>query len=179
MSHVTEFKDVEITSLPALVRALEMFCPELEIVQGTHYRTYKDDNNGQLVGDWPLPEGVTAEMIGNNATHVIRFTDAALARLYPGKQRYDFYMPYEIGVVPNAQRTGHYLATDFWQQGHGILDKTNVGQYDGKTAFGNLYAYYRMAEDAIAAAENGDSISFKEVGDHWEATIETAARLGY
>lgn len=183
MSHVTEFTNVAITNIAALRRALAVYCPDLEMVQQTHYRTYKDDNDGRLVGDWDLPEGLTAADVGDNAEYVIRVTDAKLQSMTKQSDRNRKHVaPYEIGVVPSRTSPGqYYLAADFWLQGRGVLAVPGVGVYDEKTstAFGELYMYYRMAEDACMAEELGDHIEFEKVGDHWISRTNTEARLGY
>ena len=52
MSHVAESK-IKITDIQALLEAVKVGCPELELVRGTEYRTWVTDH-GSLAGDYPL-----------------------------------------------------------------------------------------------------------------------------
>jgi hypothetical protein len=183
MSHVTEFTDVVITNIEALQLAIETYCPLVELVPGKDYRTWATENDGKLVGDYAPPAGMTEAEIGHNAAYVIRATDAALEKLpCRGNRTEDYVSPYEIGVVPSKTAPGQYsLVFDFWEQGRGLLKLPGLGEHNEKTgkALDDLYMYYRMAEDALAARAVGDSIEFTKVGDHWESKVDTVARLGY
>lgn len=190
MSHITSLQQsITINNLAALKRAIEEFCPQLEFVAGqTHYRTWKDNHQGRLVGDWPLPEGMTAEEIGENAVHVIRVKEEYLqARRL---QRGDASAPYEIGVVPHPEKPGEYLLmTDWYSQGNGLLKCQGVGARhttrDPQThktvesAFEDLYMHYRMMEDQIDAERVGDQIQFERLPDGtWKSVTNTQARMG-
>lgn len=180
MSHIVEFKGVVIANLEALKLAIKLFCPTMEVVKATHYRTWKDGNDGRLVGDWPLPEGVTEAEVGENAEYIIRVTDKRLAEL--GTTRDEYNAPYEIGVVPSRTEKGSYsLATDFWCQGNGVLKEVGIGEYSDKlqTAFDQLYMHYRCAEAKLAAEAAGDQIEFEQQKDGWIAKVYTEARLSY
>ena len=184
MSHVSEFLDCAIPrgNIQALKEAVSRFCPTLEFVEGQqHYRSWKDDHNGSLVGDWPVPAGLTAkqwtEQVGNNAEHVIRMK-AGQAR---AKTAYEIgVVPYQVtrdaaGKVlskrPSAEGNEFALLCDFWAQGNGILEEPGVGKahrsddsgnLGGMTAFGDLYQHYQMCLTALAAEQVGDVAVFSE-----------------
>ena len=62
MSHVAESK-VKITDIQALLEAVKIGCPELELVKGTEYRTWVTDH-GSLAGDYPLAPLYQLKAIG-------------------------------------------------------------------------------------------------------------------
>ena len=181
MSHITDFSAMEtITDLTALQRAVQKFCPTLEYVRGeSHYRTWKDDHGGQLVGDYPVPPGWTKEEVGENAVDVIRV-----------KPEHNNGKMYEIGVVPHKQKPGHYnLIADFWAQGNGILEQPGVGRAyrpttkpgeprEREKAFDDLLEGYAMMEVAREAERQGDTVTFNQDEEGWYADINTEARLG-
>jgi hypothetical protein len=105
MSHVVSI-DLEIKDLAALARACERL--GLELMEGqTSYRWF-----GRSVGDYPLPEGYTADDLGK-CQHAIRVKDNPRA--------------YEIGVAARRDgRPGYTLLYDFWRGGYGLIDQ--VGQ---------------------------------------------------
>lgn len=179
-----------------------MFCPDLELVHGQkHYRTWKDNHNNRLVGDWKLPTGMTEKEVGENAAHVIRMKESALK----GKNRTDGNAPYEIGLVPvtvtrdaqgnvtstkvDPQGKEYALMTDFWAQGNGIMTAEGVGQHKVGTnpetgkkedqSFSDLYMYYRMMEAKRTAERNGDQIHFdKQKDGTFIAQVDTRQRIG-
>lgn len=105
MSHVATV-DVEIRDLQALAAACRRI--GLELVEGQQtYRWF-----GRSVGDYPLPEGMTAKDLGK-CEHAIRIPLAEQAQMKHGK-------PYEIGVVRRPDGRGYRLVWDFWQGGFGI-----------------------------------------------------------
>lgn len=186
-----------IDNLLALKMAIEQFCPTMEFVQNcSHYRTWKDNNGGQLVGDWPLPEGWTAAQVGENAVHVIRKKSV--------KNRDSGSAPYEIGIVPvkvtrgengavlgavpDANGTEYILMTDWYHDGNGVLNEEGVGRRlatptkanpGAESAFGELFMHYRMMEAQLEAERLGDTISFEKQADGtYVAEVNTAARLG-
>lgn len=179
MSHVSEFTGVIITSIPALQFAVSQFCPDCELVARTHYRTWKDNHDGQFVGDWQGPVGVDSAQLGDNAVYVIRATDACLQSKFKGVSRDAMGAPYEIGVV--ARNDGEFtLMADFWNQGCGLLNLPGLGAYDHKkgTAFDQLYMHYRMGEQRAVAMARGDEIEFQQQGDRWIATVHTSQPVG-
>lgn len=205
MSHITDIESTcVISDVAALEMAVKAFCPDLELVKNQkHYRTWKDNHNGKLVGDWKLPTGMTAEEVGENAKHVIRFTDEALKK--KGQTRSDMNSPYEIGLVPvtvtrdkegnvenvkvDPQGKEYALMTDFWNQGNGVMQAEGVGRHKternpntGKTedrSFEDLYMFYRMCEAKRAAQKMGDNIHFDKQRDGtYIAKVETQQRLG-
>ena len=97
MSHLVCI-EIEVKDLDSLAAA----CTEcgLELARDQkHYRWF-----GRLMGDSPLPEGMTAKDAGK-CDHAIRV---------PGNDR-----AYEIGVRRQANGT-FKLAYDFWQGGYGL-----------------------------------------------------------
>ncbi len=179
MSHVSEFTGVIITSIPALQFAIQQFCPGCELVQQSHYRTWKDDHNGQFVGDWKGPAGVDSAQLGDNALYVIRATEKCLRETFKLTTRDGHTSPYEIGVV--ARGNGEFtLMADFWNQGNGLLKLPGLGIYDyaKNAAFADLFMYYRMAEQRAVAMARGDDIEFEQQADRWVATVHTKQAIG-
>lgn len=135
-SHVVKVKTV-INDLDALARACRAI--GLEFRQGQqHYRWY-----GRSVGDYPLPEGITSDMLGH--------CDHAIA--VPGNNQ-----AYEIGVVKMPDGT-FSLLWDFWNGGYGL--EAAVGKDCGR-----LTGAYNLEVAATAAiaqgwqyAHHGDSIT--------------------
>lgn len=191
MSHITDIdKTITVTNLLALKMAVEHFCPDCELVEGAnHYRTWKDDHGGKLVGDWPLPQGMTEADIGENAVHVIRVKDEWLAA--KGLSRTDDKAPYEIGVVPHPNKPGEFvLMTDWWNNGNGLMTLEGLGKRhtvtdpetgeNKESAFEDLYMHYRMMETKLESERLGDQIDFQKENDGtWTAKIHTEARLSY
>jgi len=128
MSHVVEIK-IKIMDL----QALDAACMQLglELVRGQQtYRWF-----GRYVGDWPLPEGLTAQDLGH-CTHAIR-----LATNNP-----EHWHAYEVGVVEQAD--GSYrLLWDFWGQSGKALQDI-IGP-DG-LALRNEYAAQVAIQQAMA-----------------------------
>jgi hypothetical protein len=164
MSHVSivDPQDIGavITSIKHLQRAIQLISPDLEMVKGKHYRTWKDDHGGKLVGDWSLPEGMTAEEVGNNAEYVIRLTDAALRGRPRGHNG-----PYEVGVVPHPTKKGQYLlVADFWASGNGLfkakgLERIAVkGRGKSVEGFAKLYMGYQIATQEAVAKRKGQKL---------------------
>lgn len=203
MSHITGIDNtVIISDLKALKLAIQTFCPTMEFVEGQrHYRTWKDDHNGRLVGDWPLPAGWTAAMVGENAAHIVRIKDQHLT-----KGRTSRSAPYEIGVVPvtvkraadgkvleakpDAKGTEYILMADWYNSGYGLLSQPGIGdrksikdpetQEVKESAFGALYMHYRMMETKLEAERQGDTCEFETQEDGTVvAVVDTTARLGY
>lgn len=102
MSHVVNMK-MRIHDLEALRDA----CPDLGLEFVAGQKTYKW--YGQHVGDYPLPEGFTADMLGK-CDHAIRVKGAQ------GNT-------YEVGVVKSPDGNGYSLLWDFWQGGYGLQAK--------------------------------------------------------
>ena len=201
MSHVSEC-DMVIPAgrLPLFEAVLATMCPELEFMGcQSSYRTWKTDH-GHLVGDWPVPAGLTEATVGKCA-HAVRVRPECSCL---GNN------PYEIGLVPMSfdrdehgklivdPKTGqpmrHYDAnsqefvpiTDFYNQGNGILRAKGMGESkhikkDGadKVIWGGLLKQaYQMALDKQIAAEQGDDITFKVVNGVPMSVKTTACRLG-
>ncbi len=210
MSHITTTEGaifIPKDGLIDLLNAVKEFCPDLEFVQGEkHYRTWKDNHDGKLVGDWPLPDGWTASQIGEGAHHVIRVTEAALKSKFSEGSREASSAPYEIGVVPvrvvrdandnvvsatyDEKGSEYILMTDWWSSGNGILNLPGVGgrvrdaihpQTGNKTemSFGDLYMHYRMVQARSEAELQGDTMVFHQESDGtYTATSDTTSRLG-
>ncbi len=97
MSHVAKIQ-IEIKDLEALRAACTRMGFEFVEAQRT-YRWY-----GTHMGDYPLPEGFTADDLGH-CEHAIRVPDAG----------------YEVGVCRRRDsRPGYTLLWDFWQGGYGL-----------------------------------------------------------
>jgi len=206
MSHITTVEGtmtIPRSELPFIAQAIKEFCPDLEIVKNeSHYRTWKDNHGGNLVGDWPLPDGWTAEQVGENAAHVIRVTDKYLEKR--NLKRSDSNAPYEIGIVPvkvtrnqdgdvvsavpDKSADEFVLMTDWYSNGNGILDCQGVGRREmaqhpqtGKKvemSFGDLYMHYRMMQTKFEAERNGDTVRFnKEKDGTYTAVVETNSRI--
>lgn len=143
-----------------------------------HYRTWKDDHGGKLVGDWPCPKGMTEAEVGNNAVAVIELTEAA-------KKEGRCPKAYEVGIIPHADpKTGevtYSLTHDFYGGGAGLeqyvghteIDygtpsgKSRLGSTGGKvkSAHGNFLMFYQMAAAQLAAEEAGLDIQFAKNED--------------
>lgn len=206
MSHITDIEQTcVITDVEALKLAIKAFCPDLEYVEGEkHYRTWKDNHGGKLVGDWKLPNGMTEADVGENAKGILRLTDAALKK-QGHKNRTDSGSPYEIGLVPvtttrdkndnvvsvkvDPHGKERALMTDFWAQGNGIMRTPGIGQHNRKydkatgkhqdTSFEDLYMHYRMMQAKREAQRNGDQIQFdKQQDGTYIAKVNTQLRLG-
>jgi len=202
MSHITNIDQTMIipkSGLLALLNAVKTWCPTMELVQGqSHYRTWKDDHNGNLVGDWPLPKGWTANQIGEGAAHVIRVTDNRLVEL--GCSRTSKQAPYEIGVVPvkverdangkvlsavyDATSEEYVLLADWYASGNGVLREKGLGvrkkDAEGKeSAFGDLYMFYQMEQKRLDAERVGDVMEFEVQKDGtYIGKVDTVQRLG-
>jgi len=152
-----------------------------------HYRTWADDNNGELVGDWPLPQGMTSKDVGNNAVAVIEMTEAAQAE---HKKTNVYDQPYEVGVIPRLNHeTGemtYSMAHDFFCGGNSIekyIGNTEVeygkgGEQQVKSAHGQLMMFYKMAAAKVAAENAGVDIEFEKLGDgSYKARVDKETRM--
>jgi len=209
MSHITAVSGmifIPKDQLVHLLHAVENFCPDCELIQGeSHYRTWKDDHGGKLVGDWPLPDGWTEAMVGEGAHHVIRVTDEAMKKKFGGRARNSSGGPYEIGVVPvRVERDAngkviravpdqdgeeYVLMTDWYANGNGVLNMEGIGQRhmgnnpqtgeSTEISFGDLYQAYRMEQAKAEAEMQGDTIAFEKHKDGtYTAQVDTVARIG-
>lgn len=98
MSHVTNM-DIEVNDLDALKKAAPFL--GMELVQQPTYKWY-----GTHVGDYPLPEGFTAQDLGK-CEYALRVVGNPRA--------------YEVGVVRRKDgKPGYQLLQDFWQGGYGL-----------------------------------------------------------
>lgn len=138
MSHVTKL-GLQIKDLEALRLACESLGLELVLNQKT-YKWF-----GRSVGDYPLPEGMTADDLGK-CDHVIRIPDNSSA--------------YEIGVVQNGD---HYeLLWDFWAGGKGMVAKVSDG--NGLNA-NKLKQYYAVHCSILDLQSQGYQVSQYETAD--------------
>lgn len=198
MSHVTDIsKSVVITDLGVLQATVEQFCPGIEFVLGqAHYRTWKDNHGNSLVGDWPLPRGMTTEQVGEHAKAVLRVREEQLKGLDRSEDR----APYEIGIVPVRVTYGDngevvdtqfdpagnqfVLMTDTWNQGNGILKQKGIGEAaygpgQTSTAYDQLYMHYRMMTVKAQAQRQGHSCTFQEQKDGtWTADVKATVGQG-
>jgi len=112
MSHVATV-ELEIKDLGALEIAANRLGLELCRYQTT-YRWF-----GTSVGDYPLPEGFTAEDLGK-CEHALRVHGVA--------DRAAAGAPYEIGVVRRRDgKEGFLLMWDFWAGGLGLQERVGAG----------------------------------------------------
>lgn len=116
VSHVTTV-ELEINDLKALKAACDDL--GLEFLEGQ--KTYKW--YGRHVGDYPLPEGFTANQLGK-CEHAIGIGDDGRA--------------YEIGVCKNPNGKGYTLLFDFYAGGQGLMQMVST---DGKNANKLLQRY--------------------------------------
>jgi len=170
MSHVTEVKAadgtvMEFNDLSALNEAIELGCPQLELVQQSEYRGWKTDY-GKLAGDYPLPAGMTEEEVGKNATAVIRLKKEFLPAACHGKRDSG---PYEIGIVANKDKPGTYKpVVDFFAQGNGLFNAPGVGKVvgsHGEGAMSELYMYYQMSLVKREAQRRGQQFTATRQSD--------------
>lgn len=206
MSHVTDIRTESlVTSLTALQRAIDEFCPTLEMVAGTRYRVWKTDH-GTTQTEY-LPQGWHADDVGCRAVRVIRIRRDLLdsgGRL-PG---YDT-AAYEIGVVPvrvvrgadggvlstkpvpEEEADAYALMTDWWAQGYGLLHQPGLGarehelpagadgrDRDGGRQMADLFMHYQMMVCAETAERRGDRVQFSRREDgSWDARVTQQERL--
>lgn len=135
MSHVTSI-DIEISDLTALEAAVRE-------MGGTFLRNKKNYGwYGRSVGDYPLPAGFTADMLGK-CEHAVGLKGTE----------------YEIGVVRNPAKPNKYtLLYDFW--GPGAKLKTHFG--DGLTKLKQMYGVHAAT---LAAKKKGYFVARKQVGN--------------
>lgn len=135
MSHVTNI-DIEISDLTALEKAVAE-------MGGTFIREKKNYTwYGRHVGDYPLPEGFTKDMLGK-CEHAIGLKDTT----------------YEIGVVRNPAKPNKYtLLYDFWGPGEKL--KTHFG--DGLKKLKQMYGVHAAT---LAAKKKGYLVARKQVGN--------------
>jgi hypothetical protein len=113
MSHVSLIA-LKVRDLEALDAACQRL--GLELVRGQKtYRWY-----GQSVGDYPLPEGMTAADLGK-CDHAIRVKDRPTA--------------YEIGLVKRPGQDHYALLWDFYAGGFGLEAKVGAGCAKLKQAY--------------------------------------------
>jgi hypothetical protein len=195
MSHITTTKGTLCIPKECAIHvkeAIEQFCNTCEFVQGeSHYRTWKDNHNGKLVGDWPLPEGWTEAMVGENADHIIRVKDERLKEKFKCNDRNDSRAPYEIGLVsvraefdengnvvkavPDPDGEHYVLMTDWWSNGNGLLNEPGIGARKmGKhpqtgeqveLSFSDLYMHYQMKMHEAEAERVGDTLQYEQNED--------------
>lgn len=123
MSHaiVSKSESTKITNIADL-QAGAVFLGLLFTKKG-HYRTWKDDHGGKWVGDWPLPEGVSAAAMGDNADYVISV---------PKDQQLPGQTCYELGIVRDEEAKCWYPAHDFWGGGNGLEAFVGATTVEGK-----------------------------------------------
>lgn len=134
MSHVTSI-DIEISDLTALEAAVRE-------MGGTFLRNKKSYGwYGHSVGDYPLPAGFTADMLGK-CEHAVGLTGTE----------------YEIGVVRNPTKPKTYtLLYDFWGPGQKL--KNHFG--DGLKKLKQMYGVHAAT---LAAKKKGYLVTRKQVG---------------
>jgi hypothetical protein len=151
MSHVAKIK-IEVRSLSALIEAANRCGLEFRENQKS-YRWY-----GRSEGDYPLPEGITADQLGR--------CDHALC--IPGNPR-----AYEIGIKDMGNGT-YSLLWDFWQGGFGLVacvgqnGDTLVSEYALQAAqeAANQQGWYteRQADSLVIYHPDGGTITVDATG---------------
>ncbi len=128
MSHISTCK-AKITDIGALKAALKELggCELIE-----NKKTYKWF--GRSVGDYPLPEGLTLDMLGK-CDHVVKVDG----------------VDYEVGLTRTNELTPQgtpvwTLAYDFWGPGQGLLQKFG----DGCGLLSQAYNTHKMVREAEA-----------------------------
>lgn len=162
MSHaiVSKLETTKITSpviLEAAVKLLKLNFEKCEPGKG-HYRTWKDDHGGRLVGDWDLPEGTTAEQVGNNADFVISVPKELDPR---GKC-------YQLGIVRDEKEGCWYPAHDFYSGGMGLEDHIGRTELKGNKVIkscGRLMDSYRAAQTMLTYRARGKNAVFEQQGN--------------
>lgn len=158
MSHVATV-DLKITDLTALETAVKRLGGELVRNQKT-YNWW-----GRSEGDYPIPEGMTAEDLGK-CEHVIRV---------PGVR-------YEIGIVKNKKAPGYILAYDFFGWGDGrdatgnVPDGAKLHEQFGE-GLTKLKQGYAVARAEIAARAKGLSVQKQTLKDGTIKLVLTGASL--
>lgn len=191
MSHVASMDTAPGKPIFSDIKALRQAAKMLgcELVERNTYKWY-----GTSVGDFPLPPGVKAEDLGNNAKYVIQLTAKT-------KKELNCENAYEVGIIEDPNNPGCYLPMyDFWQGGYGINQKLGDPIFEGhardgkvKTLLPKLMQQYHMVCDSYAAAEAGDKITFLKTADAhkkfpqmfpakgdqdtWVSIVDTSARI--
>jgi hypothetical protein len=159
MSHaiVSKSRSTRITNIVALKAAVEKMGLEFRTCEPRkgHYRTWKDENGG-WVGDWPLPKGVSAKEMGDNADYVI----SVPLMEDPGKRCY------ELGIVWDEADKCWYPAHDFYAGGCGLEDYIGETTVNGTTVIKShqkLMDYYKVAELATKQRAKGKVVEFLKI----------------
>lgn len=159
MSHaiVSKLEETKITNpkiLEAACKLMGLNFTKHENGRG-HYRTWKDDHGGRLVGDWDLPEGVTADQVGENADFVISVPKS----LDPQGRCY------ELGIVRDEKDKCWYPSYDFFSGGMGLEKHIGPVQLHGKKVVkscGILMSHYRAAQAMLAYRARGKTAVFEK-----------------
>lgn len=155
MSHgiISKNESSKITDIPALKLAVQemggLSFRECEPGKGT-YRTWKSDH-GRWVGDWPLPEGVSAEEMGSNADFVISVDGDPQA--------------YELGIVRDEKDNCWYPAYDFYCGGKGLEAHIGPIKMKGKkvlSAAPKLMEHYQLMKLGLKSKAMGKNVSFQK-----------------
>ena len=159
MSHaiVSKSSSTKITSIEALKAAVLKMGLDFRVCEPRkgHYRTWKDEHNG-WAGDWPLPKGVSATEMGDNADYVI---SVPLAK-DPGRKCY------EVGIVWDEADKCWYPAHDFYAEGYGIEEYIGKTEVKGTTVIKShqkLMDYYNVAKVATKQRAKGKVVEFISV----------------
>lgn len=158
MSHaiISKNEASRITNIEALKLAAKEMGLDFRVCEPRrgHYRTYKDDNGGNWVGDWDLPEGVSGKQMGDNADFVISIP---LKDDPSGKC-------YELGIVWDEKDQCWYPAYDFWNRGGGLEKHIGKVKLQGKkviSACPKMMEYYRLMEVGIKQRALGKNVVFQ------------------
>lgn len=138
MSHVATI-DLEVKDLDALEQAAKRL--GLELVRGQQTYAWF----GTSVGDYPLPEGFTAEDLGK-CDHALRIAGDIL--------RTGSEAPYEVGVVRRRDgRPGYTLLWDFWGGGNGLTAKVGPDCRNLKREYATVVALKQAAAQGFTVNE--------------------------
>lgn len=150
MSHLAEIK-LQITDLDALAAAARELGGQL--VRGvTSHEWYN-----RSVGDYPLPQGFTAEMLGH-CEHVIRF---------PG-------IRYEVGVYRARQGAGYIAMFDHYGSSYGNHDGDKLAEKLGGITAPKLVDHYGAHKVQRWAASKGYQ-SRRVIAQNGRLTVQITA----
>jgi len=167
MSHVAVQQTKPGEPMFADLEALKMACDMLglEIEVRSNYAWFN-----RHMGDYPLPAGMKANELGNNAKFVVKLTEATAS-----KRADTSHIPYEIGMVEDPNNPGCYTPIyDFWAGGYGLEETVGAPLFEGKDTrkvqmlCPKLKQFYDMCCDKLAAQQAGDNIQFLTAKDAHE-----------
>lgn len=159
MSHLVDIR-LNIGTDADSIAAVKQACKEMGLIFKEGQKTYRW--YGRSVGDYPLPQGFTAEDLGK-CDHAIEVPGAG----------------YDIGLARRKDGKGYALLFDFWGQGRPILDKLGVSlSADGKSVKSTRFAQiYGVAKAEITARKLGHSTHRQHLKNGTINVLITGSRL--